>query len=84
MFWNKVYRITEWEPLKWSFVEHSCEFGFMGWTAYFMLRNRKTSKPKIIKVGRPWWIYECKWQLKQAIFRKTGMEVTDKGLRLPE
>lgn len=77
MFWSRTYTSDKWELRRWNYVRHSNEFGFMGYSAYFCLRNRKTGRQKVVKVGSCCWLYGTRWQLDEAIFKKTGIEIVN-------
>ena len=75
MFLNRTYRAKDWELRRSGSVKHFSELGFMGYTAYFYLRNRKSGKAKLLKVGNCCWTYDSLPQLYRAVFKKTGIEI---------
>lgn len=83
---NKTYRVKDWEVIRWGHVQHVCQFyGFIGWSAYFMLRNKATGKQRVINIGGPYWLYclyKTEFELDRAIFKKTGIEIDGQTAKL--
>lgn len=77
MFWNRTYTGDKWELRRWGYIRHLSEFGLLGYTAILYLRKRKTGRHKVVRVGNCCWIYDSKWEVNDAIFKKTGIEIRD-------
>ena len=84
MFRQPVYYNDEWDVKSWWRVRHTMDGYFAGYTAIILLRNKRTRRPKRIKVGNCCWKYDSAEELDEAIFAKTGAEVVDDSLRLAE
>lgn len=77
MFFRNYSDKSKWEIRRCRAVKHVDDDDdcITGYTAYICLRNIKSGRSKVVKIGNCCWTYPTLEALKTAIFKKTGIEI---------